>query len=464
MSDFSLDDATSLINNPMLYMGMTGMNPSAQNMNQYAGNVLRRGAIYGSMREPRPTGVRGPRGSLAPMPGAGAGYQFDPNAIDAANTALQSVDPRLSEPTQINPFLFFQSQNADGSPTWAAHHPGVARAIEGAMVGATTPPGTTTGENISNVARTVLGIPGMYRQNAAAQMEAPFETAGQILGLRHTQAQIDQEQAQTQYYRAHAAALGVQKQTPELKFNNGEAYSFDYTKNDWVRRPEFDNAKPTDGRHHNFDSRDYIDQINAERQKNGQPPLSSQEALDAAATFDKKTAVGKAAGHVPRIDPDLQFRVNQADKDISHWTQIYNDNKPKDSVEAQIMQQADPERWKRYNDADANLRKAQDAKAQLLQQHYNYSQSQQTSDQADDSDIPDVVAPVRTGPGPALPQGTTVTTNDGKPGQVVQTPNGPAIIPAQPGTTKKPPAKSQPQKTAAQDPNNPLDLKLPNGR
>lgn len=450
MSDFSFDDATALINNPMLYMGMTGLNPSAQNMNQYAGNVLRRGAIYGSMREPR-TNARPPRGTLAPMPGAGAGYQFDPNAIDAANTALQSVDPRLSEPTQINPFLFFQAQHPDGSPTWAGHHPGMARAIEGAMIGATTPPGNTTGENISNVARTLLSMPGMYRANAAAQMEAPFETAGQILGLRHSEAQINQEQAQTEYYRAHATALGLKPTaTPHLYFNNdGEAISWDPQSGAFTKHPELNGSPKQPGTTRDYDSRDYINHLNFERQANGQPPMNAQEELDAVHRF-----VGsKAKPTAPRIDPKIKLQVDQADKDISHWTQIYNDNKPKDSIDAQIMQQADPERWKRYNEAASNLKTAQDTKSQLLQKHFSYSEATQ-ADAGDDSDIPTPVA------SPRLPPGTVVQTDGGQPGQVVNTPSGPAVVPAQPGTSKKPPTKSQPQKTAAPDPNNPLGLNL----
>ena len=119
------------------------------------------------------------------------------------------------------------------------------------------------------------------------------------------------------------------------------------------------------------------------------------------------------------------------------------------------MQQADPERFKRYNEAATNLAAAQKRRDDLMAKHYQYSQQTSTSD---DSDTPTADFPVRTGPGPALPPSATVTTNDGRPGQLVQTPNGPAIVPAQPGTTKKATAKSQPQKTAAQDPNNPLGL------
>jgi len=113
------------------------------------------------------------------------GGGIDPSSIadpSIANSALQPYGLQL--PTHTNPFLFFNDRQQDGTPTWAGNHPRAAKAVEGAMIGLTTEGGNTIGQSISNVAKTALGIPGLYRQNQAAQMQAPFDQARQIGALQ----------------------------------------------------------------------------------------------------------------------------------------------------------------------------------------------------------------------------------------------------------------------------------------
>lgn len=164
--------------------------PQAMNPGNYAQRYEEHRAIRGGLMGPgitphnpsmRMGRVNG--GGFSGMPVMGGG--FDPSSMTNPSVANSALAPYgLQLPTHTNPFLFFNDQHADGTPTWAGNHPKIAKAIEGAMIGATAPGGVTTGESISNVARTVLGIPGLYRQNAAAQMQAPFDMAHQIGALQ----------------------------------------------------------------------------------------------------------------------------------------------------------------------------------------------------------------------------------------------------------------------------------------
>lgn len=208
---------------------MMNMMPQAQGMprinpERVADSMVMRSAIRQGMYGPgaRPTGAgRMARimGGAAGMPQLGGG--LDPSSVTdpgVANDALSQYGMQL--PTHTNPFLFFKDQNQDGSSTWAGNHPRVAKAIEGAMIGATTPGGATIGENISNVAKTVLGIPGMYRQNQAAQMQAPFDAAKQIAGL-----QDDQINMQTKLASAfHMYATGQAALDKPTKAYGGSVY------------------------------------------------------------------------------------------------------------------------------------------------------------------------------------------------------------------------------------------------
>jgi len=183
--------------------GLPHVNPT-----NYMTGYEQRSALRQALH-PRVSGGRMARmvsGSMG-MPSVGGG--MDPSSVtdpSVANNALQPYGLQL--PTHTNPFLFFNDQNQDGSPTWAGNHPKVAKAIEGAMIGATTPGGVTTGESISNVAKTVLGMPGMYKNSQAAQMQAPFDMASQINGLQKDQADMQVKLAQAYHmYATGSAAL-----------------------------------------------------------------------------------------------------------------------------------------------------------------------------------------------------------------------------------------------------------------
>lgn len=163
------------------------------------------------------------------MPPLGGG--MDPSSVVDPSVANNALAPYgLQLPTHTNPFLFFNDQNQDGSTTWAGNHPKVARAIEGAMIGATTQGGATVGENISNVAKSVLGIPGLYKQSQAAQMEAPFDQARQINALQMDQINMHEKLAQAYHlYATGQAALDKPPKPPHYQlYVDPKGKSFGY--------------------------------------------------------------------------------------------------------------------------------------------------------------------------------------------------------------------------------------------
>lgn len=450
MSEFDFNDASAMMENPLMYMAMAGGGgtPRQQpNMGQYVQNYERRKAIRQSLYPPGPQGgmraPRGSQGSQAQMPNVAGNYGISQNGVDAANTALQPFG--LSEPTHINPFLMFNDQHADGSPTWAGNHPGIARALEGALVGATTPGGATTGENISNIARTALGIPGMYRANANAQMEAPFGEANQIMALQHGKAQLDQMASSTNYNNAHAE---YEKHLPDLReqqnaerakpYISPQGNAFAWNGKEWARAPQFDEDPRKTGSPHELMAKDIVDQKNAERKEQGLPPLNSDETMAVVKEFSKT----KGRPLVPRIDPELQFHVNETDKDIKQAQDDYaRSGMPNDPIQAQILQHTDPARYQRALDAQERLQKAREKKAHLLEQHYHYSSNaaandtSNDSDTSDDSDMPAPIASVRVPPpgAPGPVPGTVVSPNKDAKGRsmLVPAPNPQNAVPSQ---------------------------------
>lgn len=164
--------------------------------------ALRQGMMASQMARSRMSGMGG---MYSPSPQPSFGQGMDPSSIKDPGVANQLLSPYgLQLPTHVNPFLLFNDQKADGSPTWAAQHPKVARAVEGAMIGSTVGPSATTGEAVSNISRTILGMPGLYHENAANQMMAPFAMAKQLAGLKEDQQRIQLQQAQIDEYKARA--------------------------------------------------------------------------------------------------------------------------------------------------------------------------------------------------------------------------------------------------------------------
>jgi hypothetical protein len=443
--------------NPMSFLSpkdleimMAGANRTGNSVSNYAQNYERRKSIRGSLYPP----------AMGRMPHRGVGsvngpnvvgnFGIDQSQVDAADTALSPFG--LHTPSHINPFLFFNDQHQDGSQTWAGNHPHVARALEGAMLGTQVPGGDTIGENVSNVMRTIMGIPGLYRQNATAQVMAPFQEAHEIAGLQKTQAQIEAENAQTDLSNAHAEYFRNADQrekhpNPSIHFNNdGEAVVYDPAQHDFLKRPDL-NGSPKTERSSPMTDRDIISMKNAERAAKGKPPLNSDEQLAVMQDVYKRQSIGKGAGRRPYVDPNFKFRVEQAHKNIEIAKGKYDSLKPRDYTES-LLWSSDPseagkKRFSDYQSALKQLQDAQDTKDQLMEQHYSYSVNAQDTQgnedtQGNDEDIPTPIAPVRV-------PGVDVKTNDGQSGALVP---GPAIngrpslqIAPQPGTTR--PAKSK---------------------
>jgi hypothetical protein len=422
------------------------MGRSAGSVGSYVQNYERRKAIRGSLYPPSTRAShRSQAGPMVGMPNAASAAGIDPSQISAANEALAPFG--LQTPSHVNPFLFFHDQDADGNATWAGKHPHVARALEGAMVGATVPSGATVGDNISNIVRTVMGIPGLYAENAQAQINAPFQEAERIQGLRKTTAQIDSENAMAAYHRAAAAQMGQREPAvPSIHFNNdGEALVWNPAIHDYQKRADLSGqSKPP--REHEFSGQDYIDHQNIERHKAGQPPLDSKGELAAFKEYKKASEAGKAANRRPYVDPNVKFRVDQAQKDVQNAQSTFNSLKPKDYIESQLWEadssDAGRKRWADYQAASKNLIDAKEAKNKLMEDHYHYSDqaAQEETSEADTSDIPQPIAPVR------MPGTRNITTNNGQSGTLIRDPNGPpgrVMIAPQPGTSKPTPKKKK---------------------
>lgn len=170
--------------------------PQPFNMQRMIDSAAVRSAIYAGRREMdvMPRAARQPRAGMFRQGNQDVGSEptFNPALIDPniLNPIMSQLGVRMPTQQEINPFLFFNHQNPDGSPTWAANHPRFAHAIEGGMLGAMTPGGDTIGENISNVARTVMGIPGQYAAHIRNQYMEPFAAAQAMGPLIKDQAEL----------------------------------------------------------------------------------------------------------------------------------------------------------------------------------------------------------------------------------------------------------------------------------
>jgi len=205
---------------------MPAMRPG---MGQYIDRSINNRAVREGMQgPPRPAGVGrgfgvggmggGQMPSILPNPAMSGGM----TAFNDPSTANQMLGQYgLALPQHINPYLMLNDQNADGSPSFFGRHQRLGHMLEGGLLGAQVPQGATTGENIANIARTVMGIPAAYAEHANAQMMQPFQAASQMAQLQGLQDKHQQslnvllddesrrnlEAAQTDYYNDRGMRL-----------------------------------------------------------------------------------------------------------------------------------------------------------------------------------------------------------------------------------------------------------------
>jgi hypothetical protein len=173
----------------------------------YMRSMARYAAMHPTTSGAAPHGGRGRAvtGRMAQSLGFGGGAPENMD-VDKMNQMLAPYGQQM--PTHVNPFLMFNDQNAQGEPSWAGRHPRIAKGIEGALLGAQVPQGETTGENIANIARTIMGIPQAYKANRAAQFQASFDAARQMGDLQkltdeHLNSEAEQRKnnAMADYYK-----------------------------------------------------------------------------------------------------------------------------------------------------------------------------------------------------------------------------------------------------------------------
>lgn len=128
----------------------------------------------------------------------------------SANTLLSPYGMHQPDPSQINPYLFFNNQGYMGD------HPRVAGMLDNALSAlAFTHGGQTIGDSISGIAQGMLGSRQAHQQNIMNQVMGPFNYAAQMAPVRAAQdahdlaiqqqndanADQDLKRAHAQYFR-----------------------------------------------------------------------------------------------------------------------------------------------------------------------------------------------------------------------------------------------------------------------
>lgn len=93
-----------------------------------------------------------------------------------------------------------------GTDNFFGRHPHLAGGIENAFMAVANmgPTSMSAGDNISNVARAIMAIPGERREHAISQIMAPFQTAQMLGELGKTGAEAQRFREQGEYYKARA--------------------------------------------------------------------------------------------------------------------------------------------------------------------------------------------------------------------------------------------------------------------
>lgn len=263
------------------------------------------------MAPPQPMGDSG--GTVrAPQPPAASS---SPGIVGMLNQLLQPYG--LSTQEYQNAFL--PNNN----------HPKLSNMFERAAYGmAMTKPGETIGENISNVAAGIIGVPRAMREAREDQMFHPLQEAGAMQNLYGMQATAQLHAAQT----AQAVA-GAQKENAQANYYNsagrrqywgdpfpakgadGKYYQAQRNsvtgKADWLRDPngKLMESAPKDvmpraatqgGR--SLAER-MADEDDAQRDATGQPMKTPQERIQFISKWQKENATNTTAGRIAGEEP-----------------------------------------------------------------------------------------------------------------------------------------------------------------
>ena len=140
------------------------------------------------------------------------------NPFGAMSAGAPDLDPQVAQMLQTfgvgmpqqtqQPGPFENMQGMD------AAHPALAKGLDNALIATSLmgPTGATAGENISNVARGVLGVGNYRRQFAAQQAMLPFQYADAMGKLQKNQADVQELKDRGEYYRSFADQRSGQNQ------------------------------------------------------------------------------------------------------------------------------------------------------------------------------------------------------------------------------------------------------------
>ncbi len=153
-----------------------------------------------------------------PFPGGGGTPPIDPEALNAVLEKYGVHMPNRLQPP--GPFEAMGQNNPGGAMGgFFNRHPGIATAGDNALIalGNMGPTQMSAGDNISNVARSVLGVQPYRRQQAAQQFEAPLAAAKEIGGLQTQQAMVQRDKAMFDMYSSRSDLYDAQAKYNDLR-------------------------------------------------------------------------------------------------------------------------------------------------------------------------------------------------------------------------------------------------------
>lgn len=224
---------------------------------------------------------------------------FDPGAI---NAALQPYGVQL--PTSYQQPGMFENMG------WGQRHPGLATGLDNALIAVAGmgPTGETAGENISNVARGVMGIGPYRRQYLSEQAMVPFQIAKEVGGLQAQQSYMQMQKAMAGYYgdRGQAALQANQQrlESAQIKaqMESGKELQVmtDASGKKFVGRPDYDMEK---GTFNYVPTNIDVGEFEAERQRRGVAGIFGSDT-NGHGTF-LMSQMGKALGGMEKIPSDI---------------------------------------------------------------------------------------------------------------------------------------------------------------
>jgi hypothetical protein len=178
-------------------------------------------------------------------------YTFDPQAHEAASQFLGQYGLSPLDPSQVKPNTILPNSG------FFANHPRLSSMLEGGIYGAAaTRGGATIGDNISNVADSLIAGPRMRAAAYNQQFERPFQAAHMLEGMQDQAQKRELTEAQIQHARAVTQRLNDPLPKPDhpvtgMSANDSSFFTYDSEGNATQHEnPFFDKTAANAGKMH----------------------------------------------------------------------------------------------------------------------------------------------------------------------------------------------------------------------